>query len=234
MPNRIIRESCRTSPTLALLSDGAERLFWRLTTFADDHGRFEAAAPIVRGGCLPMIRRVTDGMVDRWMVELEGANLIQHYMVGGKLFGFFTTWQTHQRVRSATSKYPAPSDDSRCPRLTPNVPVVGSTGVQESRVQESAASALALAGPPAAAPEFKIPSSITDALNRAPALGKAPRLRDPAWWQAQIRANPGVDLAAELLKAEAWMRSNPSRAPKSEPARFLHSWLRRADRESAS
>ena len=47
----------------------------------------------------------------------------------------------------------------------------------------------------------------------------------------ELRANPGVNLAAEVLKAEAWLTTNPKRAPKSDVPRFLHSWLSRADRE---
>lgn len=77
---------------------------------------------------------------------------------------------------------------------------------------------------------FRMPASIVEALDRAPTLGAVERLRDPAWWQAEVRANPGVDYAAEVLKAEAWLRSNPGRAPKSHHARFMHTWLSRAER----
>ncbi len=57
------------------------------------------------------------------------------------------------------------------------------------------------------------------------------RLQEPAWWQAQVRANGrrGIDFAAELLKAEAWLTTNPRRAPKHDHARFLHTWLGRAE-----
>ena len=39
------------------------------------------------------------------------------------------------------------------------------------------------------------------ALTRAPRLTETPRLHAPAFWQAQIRARPGVDFAVEVLKA---------------------------------
>lgn len=78
--------------------------------------------------------------------------------------------------------------------------------------------------------EFHIPASVTAALDRAPTLGRCPGLRRPQWWQAELRANPGVDLAGEVLKAEAWMTANPARAPKKSHERFLHSWLGRANR----
>ncbi len=78
---------------------------------------------------------------------------------------------------------------------------------------------------------FRIPDAIVAALDRCPTLGKQPRLCDPAWWQAEIRANPGVDFAQELLKAEAWITTNPKRAPRRDFARFMHFWLSRAERD---
>jgi hypothetical protein len=74
---------------------------------------------------------------------------------------------------------------------------------------------------------FEIPASVRRALERAPRLG--PALSDPAWWQSEIRAHPTVDLAGELLKAEAWCRSNPERAPRQRPRVFLHRWFARAN-----
>lgn len=88
-------------------------------------------------------------------------------------------------------------------------------------------------GARSAAATFRIPDSVVQALNRAPRLGSAPRLRDPAFWQAELRANPGVNLAAEVLKAEAWLTANQHRAPRKDLARFLHNWLVRAERDEA-
>lgn len=80
---------------------------------------------------------------------------------------------------------------------------------------------------------FRIPVSVASALDRAPKLGAVRKLREPAWWQAEVRANPGVDFGAEVLKAEAWMVSNPAKAPRSDIPRFLHTWLGRAERVEA-
>ena len=82
--------------------------------------------------------------------------------------------------------------------------------------------------PPAVA--FQIPSRIEEALRRAPILGAVTRLHTPAFWQAQVRANAGVNFAEEILKAEAWLVANPARGPKKDVARFLHNWLSRAER----
>jgi hypothetical protein len=113
MPSRIIRESCRTSATLFQLSHGAERMFWRLTTVADDHGRFEADPRVLLAECFPLwAGRIKVAEVQRWYQEMERCGLVTSYVVNGKPLGFFTTWTRHQRVRSSHSKYPAPTEDT--------------------------------------------------------------------------------------------------------------------------
>lgn len=88
------------------------------------------------------------------------------------------------------------------------------------------------AHPPASPgkPLFAMWPEIEHALNRCRLLGTAQPLRDARWWLAELEANDTVDLIAELLKAEAWLVSNPKRG-KSDYRRFLHNWLARADRE---
>jgi hypothetical protein len=87
--------------------------------------------------------------------------------------------------------------------------------------------------PSATSVVFSIPVSIREALSKSLILGKAARLRDARFWQAEIRANPGVNFAAEILRAEAWIASNPERAPRKNFARFLHTWLSRSERAGA-
>lgn len=79
-------------------------------------------------------------------------------------------------------------------------------------------------------PSFRVPEDVWAALDRAPRLGAVPKLRTPEFWQAEVRANVGVDFAREILKAEAWMVANQ---PKKKLAAFLHNWLGRADRDDA-
>jgi len=79
-----------------------------------------------------------------------------------------------------------------------------------------------------AAPTFRVPEDVWAALDRAPRLGAVPKLRSPEFWQAEVRANVGVDFAREVLKAEAWMAAG---RPKRDLAMFLHKWLKGAERE---
>lgn len=108
MPNRDIKESARTSPTLAHLSHGAERLFWRMTTYCDDFGRFDANPIVVRAACLPLVPRVKDADVRGWIAEMAAHGLIRLYRVGDRSYGHFLSWAKHQRMRNKISKYPEP------------------------------------------------------------------------------------------------------------------------------
>lgn len=106
-----------------------------------------------------------------------------------------------------------------------------STTLRNSRSAVAAASP----GPPGlAAPlsnGFALWPEITQTLDGCPTLGSVLPLRDAQWWLAELDANPLVDLVGQLRKAEAWIRSNPSRAPRKHIARFLHAWFARAERE---
>jgi len=230
MPNRMIRDSARTSPTLAKLSHGAERCFWRLTTCADDYGRFNAEPGVVRGLCFPsMLDKVSERLVIMWLTELRYSGLMGCYRVGDKHVGFFVTWDKHQRTRAKESKFPPPPTPADiCCQMTTNVAVVevvDTTGVVDTtevgagRQNGSAADARVA---------FRIAPSILSALDRSGRLGAVPRLRSSVFWQAQIQTNGSVDLPAEILKAEAWLVANPARAPRKDLARFLNNWLTRA------
>ena len=86
------------------------------------------------------------------------------------------------------------------------------------------------AGPPALPPMFQIPDSILRALDGAPRLGVVAAIREPAFWHAEIRANPGLDLALEVRKAEAHLIGSSAHYKRLK--RFLHDWIKRAQRWS--
>lgn len=111
MPDRIIRESALLSQTLDRLSDGAERLFWRLTVVADDHGRFDADPRVVLARAFPL--RVGHMRVERvlgMLEELWRAGLIELYRVGERAYAHFPTWLKYQRSRTSRPKFPGPDE----------------------------------------------------------------------------------------------------------------------------
>jgi hypothetical protein len=74
MANRILRDTFLTSETLDSLSDGAERLYWRLISIADDFGRFEADARIILSRCYPLnVRHINSDDVATTLAELQEA-----------------------------------------------------------------------------------------------------------------------------------------------------------------
>lgn len=133
MPNRWIRERCRSSQSLANLSDKAERLFWRLTTVADDFGRFEAEPEIVQSECFKRAANrpsLTD--VNKCLQMLADENIVKFYNQNNKLYGVFDNWELHQgKPRADKSKYPNPVSVRRCLHMQTNALVSVSESVSE-------------------------------------------------------------------------------------------------------
>lgn len=111
VPDRIIRDRARSSPTLQALSDAAERAWWRLTTACDDYGRFDADAEVLLA---ELFKRRPKGWSVRRMAgvlaEWEGTQLIHRYANGDETreYGHVLTWGEHQRERDSKPKYPDP------------------------------------------------------------------------------------------------------------------------------
>ena len=117
MPNRYIRESSRSSPSLARLSDQAERLWWRIITCVDDFGRMEADPEVVLAEAF---KRKPKGWtvrtVERAITELanipgpEEKALILLYMVRGRFYLQLITATAYIHQRAPKSKFPDPRE----------------------------------------------------------------------------------------------------------------------------
>lgn len=122
MPSRIIHDKCRKSLSLDALSAEAERLFWRLTTAADDYGRFDANPRVLLGECFPYkIEIFKSSEVEKWRDELTREHvpdeppLVRLYTLKGRTYGHFVKWTDYQRDRSQEKqppkpKFPAPEE----------------------------------------------------------------------------------------------------------------------------
>lgn len=255
MPNRIIREKARSSGSLDRLSDGAERTFWRLTTTADDYGRFEADPRIVLAACYPLRvddpdrrRRISLETIRRQLREL-GEDLVAYYQVGGRLYGVFRTWRLYQTTRAKESKHPDPppdadsvdrrdllTDANRCKQTPAHVSEIGN-GIEnrESRSRsESETPTLALDDrvevlqDPGRRPEDPIVLSY-------PVVGHRDFGGPSAVWNLtesvlrELRAlYPGTDVYQEAKRALAWILANPTRRKTSSGyRRFLTGWIDR-------
>lgn len=116
MPNRIIRDSARTSQSIDSLSPQAEVLLWRLTLVADDFGRFEADPRIILGLAMPLkVGVYTLAEVATWLAELVRADIVRTYQAGDKALAYFVNWKKYQRTRATESRFPSPDADKCCP-----------------------------------------------------------------------------------------------------------------------
>jgi hypothetical protein len=195
MPNRIIRDSCKTSPTLAQLSHGAERLFWRLLTWADDFGRFHGDPRAISGACCPLLSDACEQVVRIWLIELADADLVRFYHskspeseISSRCYAFFTTWTKHQRVRASESKFPDPVDSKACGHLTAddgaarsNAAVVGVVVVVGNGVGKDPASP--------SAPLVCAPDSLPPEVQDPPSVGSGDHSKDHTGKEKKPRAS---------------------------------------------
>ena len=109
MPNRIIRDACKTSPSLAALSDLAERTFWRVITVLDDFGRYHGTDLALLAAAYPVPPAdLTPAKFGKALRELEAGDLLRFYEVGGRRYVHSPTWAKYQRLRARDSQFPEP------------------------------------------------------------------------------------------------------------------------------
>ncbi len=124
LPNRDLKESNRRSPSLQLLSDAAERLWYRLITAVDDFGRMEADPQVVFATCFQRVpkgwtvKKVHVALLELSAKFLVGDQpLIHFYEIGNRPYLQITSAICHIRRRAEHSKYPSPPDGA----FEPNV-----------------------------------------------------------------------------------------------------------------
>lgn len=223
MPNRILKESIRTSDRINELSWFEECLFYRLIVSCDDYGRFDGRPAIIKGLCFPLKENVTVKTIENALNKLAMAELVDLYKVDGKPYLSLPTWEQHQTVRATKSKYPGPdesdlkesennckqlqADESRCSRI---------------RIRES----------------YSESNSNSDILRGAEtplAEVEAVFLNDGSEWTCPLedyeeykRLYPGVDIDTAFREMRAWSKSNPTkRKTKRGIKRFVNGWLSR-------
>lgn len=208
-------------------------MFYRLTTKADDLGRFDARTQIIKGNAFPL-KNYGEKLILKWLDELVAAGLVIIYSVDNRPYGAFITWKIHQRIRKIKPKYPEPENDqaqsaalcgglphSAASRARPH-PRPESYPIQSYPNPKETPNGVSCTEPEAS---DSIPAELKG-LNLyeidSKLCEKLPTLM-PAWKDAF----PGVDIVAEIKKAHAWELANPTKQKKNR-ARFLQNWLTRA------
>jgi hypothetical protein len=126
MSNRVVKESIIDSESLAAVSAGAERLFWRLVVMGDDWGWMPGDPVVLRPRALPrLIDKVTQAEFDGWIDELLAGEkpIAELWVFDGKPFLRLAGAATpggdpiHFTVRANKSKYAVAVALDRCTRV---------------------------------------------------------------------------------------------------------------------
>lgn len=108
MPNRILKESIRTSKTVNAMTDFQFRFWTYLITYVDDFGRGSADPELLKGFVFPRRKGVTEGTIQKTLAELATMGSVTLYEVDGEPYLCFPNWGDHQQIRTKVSKFPAP------------------------------------------------------------------------------------------------------------------------------
>lgn len=131
MPNRILKESIRTSDSINGLGWFEEVLFYRLMVSCDDYGRFDGRIAIIKGACFPL-KSITNKDIEKALGKLVAVGLVGHYEVEEKPYLQLSAWERHQNIRAKKSKYPCADDgkmiahENICMHMQSNVPDIQS------------------------------------------------------------------------------------------------------------
>lgn len=219
MPNRIIKESIRTSDSINELSWFEECLFYRLIVSCDDYGRFDGRPAIIKGSCFPLKDGVTTNNIEKALSKLVSAGLVKRYVVDGKPYLSLPTWEQHQSVRAKKSKYPSPDDvgmivsENNCTHMQADVSVFENRNPNPIRESESYSE------------HARAETPLADV--------EAIPLNDGTEWKCSVsdydeyvRLYPGVDVKKAFREMRSWSNSNPEkRKTRKGVKRFVNSWL---------
>lgn len=98
------------SESINKLSYFAEVLFYRLIVVADDFGRFDGRAAVIKGTCFPL-KNVRTSQIEKGLNELASVSMIFTYTVKAKSFLQIANWSKFQSTRAMKSKWPSPEDN---------------------------------------------------------------------------------------------------------------------------
>lgn len=158
MPNRIIKETICTSEDIAMLSQGAEILFYRLIVKADDFGAYYGNENIVKSTCFPLKSdEINCNHVKEWLSELVKAGLIYHYIADdGRKYIQFVKWDKHQQIRAKKRKFP--QFEISCNQLISYDGNCSRNPIQSNPIHSESNSEEKKAAKPPRSPEFKPPT----------------------------------------------------------------------------
>lgn len=115
MPDRILRESIRTSESINQLTAFEETFFYRMMVSCDDQGYMVANPKVLANICFPL-KDVRESQIKDALRALSSAELVSFFKQDdGKLFVRLTTWDKYQGSGTAAAKPKKPVRKSKLP-----------------------------------------------------------------------------------------------------------------------
>ena len=212
MPNRIIKESIRTSKSVNALPDFLFRVWVYLITYVDDYGRGSADPQLLRGLVFPRGRKLGEEKLAEALTALADRGLIRLYEAEGEPYFCFPKWDEHQRIRAKKSKFPPP-DDSGQQTTADDVECVRNP-IQSNPNPESESESKDSA-------ELQSTAALTLLLNDGT---EYPVTQE--YVQEMQALYPAVDVMQELRTMKAWCINNPKKRKTARGIRsFMGTWL---------
>lgn len=104
----MLKESILSSEKFNSLTWFEQSTYIRLILLADDYGRLDGRDVILKSYCYPLDDKVTRSAISKAISHMVNVGLLQKYEVNNKPYIYFPNFGKYQRLRSKTSKYPAP------------------------------------------------------------------------------------------------------------------------------
>lgn len=219
MPNRIIKESIRTSRKINELTDFQFRLWLYLITYVDDYGRGSADPELIKGFVFPRRKRISESDIGKALAELVGMGCISLYKVDGESYFCFPNWSEHQRIQTKKSKFPSPEEGVLCDESqNPTVSHGESPPESESEIESESKrkSKEKEAAPPASAPMRHKYGEYSNVLLSDADMEKL-KIEFPSDWQERIErlssymASSGKGYKSHLATIKNWARKDQER-----------------------
>lgn len=234
MPNRIIKDTIRTSKKINALTDFQFRLWVYLITYVDDYGRGSADPEIIKGFVFPRRKKVNETDIKDALAALASTGCISLYDIDGESYFCFPSWGEHQRIQTKRSKFPEPpilpeshlfaAEDDTLQKITVDHREKPPESESESESEKT------LSSTPKAGAE---PCDVST-LAAEPAAIKLPLNDNTDYAVPQSFADemaklyPAVDVMQQLAAMRGWLIGNPTkRKTRAGIKRFITSWLAR-------
>ena len=140
MPNRIIKESIRTSKNVNSLSDFEFRVWTYLITYVDDYGRGSADPELLKGMVFPRRQGLTEQQITKALDTLANTGMVILYTVDGEPYLCFPKWDKHQQIRAKKSRFPAPDEGTISNDITRNQPISNDSTCPRNPIQSESES----------------------------------------------------------------------------------------------